>query len=115
MVVGNPIVEDGEATGPNSPHSNNKAIIKRHASTEVDHHKEEEEGQIQGNKDLGCILQFGNNFAKYGTRHFCLHYFRWLFLLLSIIARKDQHPIPPIKWVKTTPEEKEGLRDEDVI
>ena len=44
MVVGNPVVEDGEATGTSSPHSNNKAIIKRHASTEVDNHKEEEEG-----------------------------------------------------------------------
>ena len=82
MVVGNPVVEDGESTGTSSPHSNDKAIIKRHAGTEVDHDKEEEEGQIEVIKDLSCVLQFGYNFTKYGTRHFCLHHFEVAVLVI---------------------------------
>jgi len=36
---------------------------------------------------------------------------RWLFLLLSIIARaKTNTPIPPIKWVKLRQKRREWLR-----
>ena len=82
MVVSNPVIEDGEPTSTSSPHSNDKAIIKRHASTEVDHDEEEEEGQIEVIKDLSCVLQFGYNFTKYGTRHFCFHHFEVAVLVI---------------------------------
>ena len=96
IVVGNPIVKDSKAPSTSCPHGDDKTIIQGHASKEIKNHKEEEQTQVQEVENLSRVFNLETTLPNTGPGTSAFMTSRWLFLLLSIIARaKTNTPIPP--------------------